>query len=831
MVDVVMALPEGARIRLMAPMARQKRGTFKRQFEDWRRKGFQRVRVDGADALLSDLDSEIESEREVFELDRNLRHDIEIVVDRLILRPNIVSRLADSIEATLALSEGLLLLEWRETADGELHEQLLSQNYACPDHGSPGIELEPRLFSFNNPLGACPECAGLGSKSFIDPVLVVTDPNVSLNEGAIRTGGWNFDDRRSWGRAYIEALSERYKFSLDTPWKDLPQRIREIILYGNDGEVLTIDTTNSKYNHGEDYRSSFEGVVNSLERRYRESSSEEMREYYEQYMTTRLCERCHGARLNEAALAVTVGGKSISEYTALSIRKGRDFIDGLDLPAGKGRIAQPILREVRARLDFLIEVGLDYLTLSRSAGTLSGGEAQRIRLATQIGSGMMGVLYILDEPSIGLHQRDNARLLGTLMQLRDLGNTVIVVEHDEETIRSADMIIDIGPGAGVKGGEIVAQGTVDDIVRSARSVTGQYLSGARRIPIPERRRKGNGAALEVRGAAHNNLAGADIDFPLGTFICVTGVSGSGKSSLVNGIVYPYLMTEVSRARRHPGAFGEIRNADKIDKVIAIDQSPIGRTPRSNPATYTGVFDIIRQTFAMTPAARARGYKPGRFSFNVRGGRCEACRGNGVNRIEMHFLPDVYVPCDVCKGKRYNRETLEVTFQGKNIAEVLDMTIDEAAEFFADIPRITRLLTTLREVGLGYMKLGQPSTQLSGGEAQRVKLASELSRRSTGNTFYILDEPTTGLHAADVHKLVDILQRFAEQGNTVVVIEHNLDVIKTADYIIDLGPGGGDQGGRLVAAGTPEEVAANPASYTGQYLQRIFAEEAERKKNG
>ncbi|NLN45457.1 MAG: excinuclease ABC subunit UvrA, partial [Clostridiaceae bacterium] len=703
-----------------------------------------------------------------------------------------------------------------------------SQRFSCPDCGISLGEIAPRMFSFNNPFGACPECAGLGSMMHIAPDMIVQDDSLSLNEGAIRVGGWNFDDRTSWARAYADAMSERYGFSLDTPFRDLPKKVREMFLMGNGGEVLTLDTSNSRFSHGGTYRSSFEGVVPSLERRYAETGSDDMKEYYEQYMSVRVCPSCQGARLKPESLAVTVGRKNIYELTCLPIRKEKDFLDNVRFSKRESEIAERIIKELDARLRFLIDVGLDYMTLSRASATLSGGEAQRIRLATQIGSGLMGVLYILDEPSIGLHQRDNARLLGTLKNLRDLGNTVLVVEHDEETIREADFVVDMGPGAGELGGEVVAAGTVQEIMDNENSITGQYLKGIRKIEVPPFRRKPNGHYLTVRGAKENNLKSIDVRVPLGVITCITGVSGSGKSSLVNGIILKKLEVALNGARRRQGSFKEIEGTEHLDKVIAINQSPIGRTPRSNPATYTGLFDLIRDLYSNTPDARARGYKQGRFSFNVRGGRCEACKGDGVNKIEMHFLPDVYVVCDVCKGKRYNRETLDVHYKGKSIADVLDMTVDTALDFFQNIPRIRRKLETLSEVGLGYIRLGQPSTQLSGGEAQRVKLSTELSRRSTGKTFYILDEPTTGLHIFDVHKLVDILGRLAENGNTVLVIEHNLDVIKTCDYVIDLGPEGGEDGGWIVAQGTPEEVAQVSESYTGHYLDRILLKNSEEK---
>ncbi len=811
--DSLEQYPEGTRLIVMAPVVRGRKGEFTKLFDDFRKSGYARVRVDSE---MFELDDEIS-------LKKNKKHTIEVVIDRLVLRPDIRRRLSDSAEVALQLADGLLLVEISEPKDGayDTREVMFSQNFACHDCNISLEEITPRMFSFNNPYGACPECTGLGQMSHIDPELVVFDKTLSLNQGAIRSGGWNFGDQGTWARAFIEALSERYGFSMDVPYMDLPDEIRQLILYGNDGEILSVDTTNSKYSRGTDYRTDWIGVVNSLEKRYRETNSDDMKAYYEQLMSETPCPACQGARLKPESLAVKIGDLNISELTRLPIRKALAFICSLELTPRQAKIADQINKELKARFGFLIDVGLDYMTLARASATLSGGEAQRIRLATQIGSGLMGVLYILDEPSIGLHQRDNARLLGTLKRLRDLGNTVMVVEHDEETMLEADYIIDMGPGAGEHGGYIVATGTADEIMANEQSITGQYLSGMRRIEIPESRKAGNGAWLCVHGAAENNLKNIDVQIPLGVMTCITGVSGSGKSSLVNGIILKKLASDLNGARRYPGFFKSMEGLEHLDKVIDIDQSPIGRTPRSNPATYTGVFDLIRDLFASTPDAKARGYKRGRFSFNVRGGRCEACHGDGVNRIEMHFLPDVYVTCDVCKGKRYNRETLEVRYKGRSIADVLDMTVEEALEFFQSIPRIQRKLQTLFDVGLGYIRLGQPSTQLSGGEAQRVKLATELSRRSTGRTFYILDEPTTGLHVADVHKLVDILGRLTENGNTVLVIEHNLDVIKTADHVIDLGPEGGDAGGQVVATGTPEEVAAHPNSYTGQYLKRIL----------
>ncbi len=818
-VDTLLRYPDGTRVVLMAPVVRGRKGEYAKLFEELRKAGYARVRVDGD---IFELDEDIV-------LDKNKKHSVEVVVDRVIIRRDIHGRLADSVEGTVSVSDGLLQISAQipgeENEFGDIiykeEEILFSQKYACPDCGIGFEELNPRMFSFNNPFGACRDCSGIGSHSYVDPYLCVSDPGKSINEGAIRTAGWNFDDDNSWGRAFIVALSNRYSFSLDMPWERLPQRIRDIILFGNDGEVLSVDTRNSKYSRGVEYKSSWQGIVPSLERRYRETGSDDMKEYYEQFMNIAPCPTCKGARLNNKSLAVTIGNLNIYELTCLQIRKCLKVLENTEFSERQRAIAEPILKEIRARLGFLLDVGLDYLSLSRSSATLSGGESQRIRLATQIGSGLMGVLYILDEPSIGLHQRDNAKLLRTLKRLRDLGNTVLVVEHDEETMREADCVIDLGPGAGEHGGELVAIGSLDDIMRTEKSITGQYLSGKKFIPLPEIRRVPNGHYLTVHKARENNLQSIDVRIPLGLMTCITGVSGSGKSSLVNGIILKKLAADLNGAKRQFGSFESMEGLEYLDKVIAIDQSPIGRTPRSNPATYTGCFDLIRDLFAGSRDARARGYLKGRFSFNVKGGRCESCGGDGVNRIEMHFLPDVFVTCDVCKGRRYNRETLEVKYKGKNIADVLEMTVDEGLEFFSSIPRIRRKLETLSEVGMGYIRLGQPSTQLSGGEAQRVKLATELSKRSTGRTFYILDEPTTGLHIADVHKLVDILQRLTENGNTVLVIEHNLDVIKTADYIIDLGPEGGDKGGNVVALGTPEEVASNPISYTGQYLAPLL----------
>ena len=821
--DTLLAYPEGTRLVIMAPVVRGRKGEYTKVFEEFRKTGFARVRVDGE---MCDLDEDLT-------LEKNKKHTIEVVIDRLVVRDDIRSRLNDSAETTLKLSEGILTALVQipegenEYGDTTYHETelLFSQKFSCPDCGISFEELTPTMFSFNNPFGACPACTGLGSSSHVDPELCVADSRLSLNDGAIRAGGWNFNDENSWGRAFIEAMSEKYKFSLDTPWDMLPDKIQKLILYGNDGELLSVDTTNSKFSHGSAYRSAWEGIIPSLERRYRETGSDDMKEYYTQYMTINPCTACGGARLNKESLSVTVGKLNIHELTCLPIRKCKGYLESLVFGDRLSAISSPILKEILARLGFLVDVGLDYMTLGRSSATLSGGEAQRIRLATQIGSGLMGVLYILDEPSIGLHQRDNSRLLATLQRLKSLGNTVLVVEHDEETMRAADYIVDMGPGAGEHGGFIVGLGTAEELEHIETSITGQYLSGKQFIPIPPVRRSPGRFFLTVHGAHENNLKNIDASIPLGLFTCITGVSGSGKSSLVNGIILKKLSSALNGARRQVGAYKSMEGLEYLDKVIAIDQSPIGRTPRSNPATYTGCFDLVRELFANTVDARSRGYKNGRFSFNVKGGRCESCKGDGVNKIEMHFLPDVYVTCDVCKGRRYNRETLEVRYKGKNIAEVLDMTVEEALSFFESLPRIKRKIQTLSEVGLGYIRLGQPSTQLSGGEAQRVKLATELSRTSTGHTFYILDEPTTGLHIADVHKLVDILQRLTENGNTVLVIEHNLDVIKTADYVIDLGPEGGDGGGYIIAQGTPEIIAEVPESYTGKYLKPLLVRAA------
>ncbi len=819
-VDTLLGYPLSARIVIMAPLIRGRKGEYQKLLDELRKSGYARVRIDGE---FRELDDDIV-------LEKNKKHNIEAVIDRLIIKEGIAARMADSVETAAALSGGIVsVLVVKPSSDNPTGDEIpnmeeeivFSQNFACPECGISYEEISPRMFSFNNPYGACPHCLGIGVMMDIDPELVISDPHLSLNQGAITAGGWNFGDIDSWARAFIEALSIRYKFSLDIPYIDLPKKIKDIIMFGNNGEVLSIDTTNSKYSHGKDYRSDFKGIVPIMERRYRETSSDEMKEYYEQFMSKTVCPECHGARLKKESLAVLVNGKNIYDLTCMPIEKTKRFLSNIHFGVKKAQIAERILKEIDARLGFLVDVGLDYMTLSRASATLSGGEAQRIRLATQIGSGLMGVLYILDEPSIGLHQKDNRRLLATLKKLRDLGNSVLVVEHDEETMQESDYIVDMGPLAGEQGGYVVATGSISDIISCRESITGQYLGGFRKIPVPEKRRKGSGKFLSVKGARENNLQNINVEIPLSAMTCITGVSGSGKSSLVNGIILGRLLKELNGARRSSGQCDSIEGYNELDKVIDIDQSPIGRTPRSNPATYTGVFDIIRNLYASTPEARARGYKQGRFSFNVKGGRCEACSGDGVNKIEMHFLPDIYVRCDVCKGKRYNRETLEVRYKGKNISDVLQMSVSEAVSFFGAIPRIRNKIETLEEVGLGYIRLGQPSTQLSGGEAQRVKLAAELSRKGTGKTLYILDEPTTGLHIADVHRLVDILNRLTDNGNTVIVIEHNLEIIKTADHVIDLGPDGGDGGGRIVTAGTPEEVSMCDNSYTGQYLKKIL----------
>lgn len=805
MVDQVTTLPEGTRLQVLSPIVRERKGEHAKLMEDAAKRGYVRVRIDGKMYELDELPS----------LDKKKKHSIELVIDRLVLKSgsDFRKRLADSMETAAHEGGGLALVDLFD--QGSL---LFSQNYACPDCGISIEELSPRMFSFNSPFGACPACSGLGAIMRISRDSVIPDSSKSINEGAIQAPGWNVADPTSIANTYFKALAKKYGFSMDTPVKDLSPKHVDLLLYGTGTEKITV-TYEGAHGAGH-FTTTFEGVITSLNRRYRETTSDSMKLVYEEYMVNDDCEACHGRRLKPEALAVTVGGQNISQVCDLNITQCRTFFQGLQLTEKEQMIAVQIRKEIDARLGFLDSVGLSYLTLSRAAATLSGGEAQRIRLATQIGSSLMGVLYILDEPSIGLHQRDNDKLLSTLKRLRDLGNTLIVVEHDEDTMFAADHIVDVGPGAGIHGGYITAQGTVEDIMNNENSLTGQYLSGKRFIPIPAKRRQPTGF-LTVRGAAENNLRGIDVRFPLGVFCCVTGVSGSGKSSLVNEILYKHLAKVLNRAKTHPGKFDSIEGLEQLDKIINIDQSPIGRTPRSNPATYTGVFDLIRKVFAMTPEAKARGYKENRFSFNVKGGRCEACSGDGLLKIEMHFLPDIYVPCDVCKGMRYNRETLDVHYNGKNIYEVLDMTVEEALGFFENHPKILRKIQTLYDVGLDYTKLGQPSTQLSGGEAQRIKLATELSRRDTGRTLYLLDEPTTGLHIADVERLISVLQRLVDAGNTVLVIEHNLDIIKTADYVIDLGPEGGDGGGSLVCQGTPEEVAQVKESYTGQYLNRLL----------
>lgn len=805
MVDSIMELGEGTRVILMAPVVRGRKGEYTKLIEDIKKSGYVRVRIDGSMYEIS----------EGITIDKNKKHNIEIVVDRLIIKSDIQKRLTDSVEVCLNLSNGLLNVDI-----GEGNELMFSRNFACVDCGISIEELQPRMFSFNNPFGACPECTGLGYLQKVDADLVIPDKTKALTGGAVTVNGWNIESEEAYVRAYIDALGVQYGFDINSPIDKLSPHVLEIILYGTKGERIKVNY-DREYGSGS-FRTHFEGIINSIERRYKETQSEGMKQYYEQFMSLNPCPVCLGARLKRESLAVLVGGKNVDQISKMSIADLKGFFEKIKLNKMETLISEKILKEIHERLGFLINVGLNYLSLSRTAQTLSGGESQRIRLATQIGSGLTGVLYILDEPSIGLHQRDNQKLIDTLKRLRDLGNTLIVVEHDEETMFAADHIIDIGPGAGIHGGNLIAEGTVEDIMNNVNSITGQYLSGKLKIEVPKKRRIPNGKYLEVIGATENNLKNINVKIPLGgIFTCVTGVSGSGKSSLVKSIIYNKLAAKINRAKTKAGKHIEMKGIEYLDKVINIDQSPIGRTPRSNPATYTGVFDIIREVFANTTEAKTRGYKNGRFSFNVKGGRCEACSGDGILKIEMHFLPDIYVPCEVCKGKRYNRETLQVKYKGKNIWEVLDMTVETALEYFKNIPRINRKMETLFDVGLGYVKLGQPSTTLSGGEAQRIKLATELSKKSTGNTLYILDEPTTGLHMADVHKLIEMLHRLTDAGNSIIVIEHNLDIIKTADYIIDLGPEGGDKGGYIVAEGTPEQVANNPASYTGDFLKRML----------
>lgn len=804
MVDKILELDEKARIQVLAPVVRSRKGEHMKEFEAARRSGYVRVRVDGN---IYDLSEDIK-------LEKNKKHSIEIVVDRLVISQSIKSRLTDSLETAIGLSGGLVLID---VVDGE--EILFSQNYACPEHGVSMTELEPSMFSFNNPFGACEKCTGLGTFMEVDPDLIVPNKKLSIREGAIKASGWYYGESGTISQMYYEALSAHYDFSLDTPFCELPKNVQDIIFYGSNGERIKM-TRKNEYGEGS-YETEFEGIIKNLERRFRETQSSYVRDEIAQCMSSNKCPDCNGERLKKEILSVTVGEKNISDLCKLSISGAYEYINQLELSSRDTMIGSGILKEINERLSFLKSVGLEYLTLSRSAGTLSGGESQRIRLATQIGSSLVGVLYILDEPSIGLHQKDNDKLIATLQKLRDIGNTLIVVEHDEDTMYAADYIVDIGPGAGIHGGEVVCAGTIDEIKACENSLTGQYLSGTRKIPVPEHRLSGNGLFLSVKGASQNNLKNVNVDIPLGTLTCVTGVSGSGKSSLVNEVIYKQVAKTLNNSRYKAGAHKEILGIENIDKIIDIDQSPIGRTPRSNPATYTGVFTDIREIFALTNDAKMKGYTSSRFSFNVKGGRCEACQGDGILKIEMHFLPDIFVPCEVCKGKRYNRETLEIKYKGKTIDDVLNMTIEEAMTFFEPIPKIYRKMQTLFDVGLGYVKLGQPATELSGGEAQRVKLATELSKRSTGKTLYILDEPTTGLHVADVHKLIDMLRRLVELGNTVLVIEHNLDVIKTADYIIDLGPDGGDKGGMIVAKGTPEKVALSKKSYTAEYLRKVL----------
>lgn len=803
-VDKVLKLPEGEKIQILAPLVRGKKGEHVKVLDSARKSGYVRVRVDGS---IYDLSEEIK-------LDKNIKHSIEVVVDRLVINDGIRSRLADSVDTACNLSDGAVIVD----VVGK-EELLFSQKFACPEHGTCIEEMAPRSFSFNNPYGSCPRCMGLGTFMRINPDLVIPNKNLSINQGAILASGWSNADSGTIAQMYYSALAEEYGFSLDTPIKDLSEEQLNALLYGTNGKKIKMTRVNA-YGSGT-YLTEFEGVINNLQRRYNETTSEYSRAEITKVMDECNCPECNGKRLNKSALAVTIGGKNIIEFTELSISKAIEFIDSLELTEKQHMIADMIIKEIRQRLSFLASVGLDYLTLSRSAGTLSGGESQRIRLATQIGSSLMGVLYILDEPSIGLHQRDNDKLLGTLRELRDIGNTLIVVEHDEDTIRAADYVVDIGPGAGVHGGEVVYSGSVEGLLKCKKSITGQYLSGKKKIEVPAERRKGNGNSLVIRNASENNLKNIDVEIPLGEFVCVTGVSGSGKSSLINEILYKKLANELNNAKKAVGKVDSIDGIENLDKVINIDQSPIGRTPRSNPATYTGVFNDIRELFASTQDAKIRGYSASRFSFNVKGGRCEACQGDGIIKIEMNFFPDVYVPCDVCKGAKYNRETLEVHYKGKTISDVLEMTVEEGMEFFKNQSKIYRKLKTLYDVGLGYIKIGQPATTLSGGEAQRVKLSTELSKIATGRTIYILDEPTTGLHTADVHGLINVLQRLVDKGNTVVVIEHNLDVIKVSDHIIDLGPEGGDKGGNIVVCGTPEEVAKCKKSYTGQYLKKML----------
>lgn len=806
-VDQILSLEEGTRIQLLAPIIRGRKGQYTKELEHAGKSGFVRVRVDG---IIYDLSEEIP-------MDKNKKHNIEVVVDRLVIKESIRSRLTDSLETVFSLSEGSVIVD---VIGGE--ELIFSQNYACPEHNISIEELTPRMFSFNNPFGACPHCTGLGIFQKIDPELIVPNKELTISEGAIKASGWNSLDENSISLMYYKAISKEYDIPLDVPVKNLTKKQLNVFLYGTKGKPLTLKRP--KTLGGGAYSSPFEGVINNLERRYKETNSEYSRADIQAYMNAVECPECHGNRLKEESLSVTVGGINISQLTQLSIRDCCEFFENLSLTEREQFIAKQIIKEIRERLGFLRSVGLEYLNLSRSAGTLSGGESQRIRLATQIGSSLMGVLYILDEPSIGLHQRDNDKLIATMKRLRDIGNTLIVVEHDDDTMLAADYIVDIGPGAGVNGGNVVFAGTVDKLLKCENSITGQYLSGRKKIPVPDKRREGNGKFLKVIGASEHNLKNIDVEIPLGKLICVTGVSGSGKSSLVNEIIYKHLACKLNRARIKAGSFAEMQGIENLDKVISIDQSPIGRTPRSNPATYTGVFTDIRELFAKTADAKSRGYTSGRFSFNIKGGRCEACEGDGIIKIEMHFLPDIYAPCEVCKGKRYNRETLEVHYKGKSIYDILEMTVDEGVVFFEHLPKIARKLKTLQEVGLGYIKIGQPATTLSGGEAQRVKLSTELSKRANGKTIYILDEPTTGLHTADVHKLIEVLQRLTDNGNTVLVIEHNLNVIKVADHIIDLGPEGGDGGGQIIASGTPEEIVKCSESYTGKYLKPYLEQE-------